>query len=385
MPGISPRKRTPRSNFAFTEETGCGVRPRLLVSIFNAEEVRGAANGGADIIDCEDPRVVMGMYPPHTVTQIAYAVRQNEGMRRLPMSVNIGAELTLFQSTGSPRADYETQARAAQQALGMAAAMDVGDQRTNIIKFGIAGIHAEKIPELVRAVKRATSDHPKYENHLVICGFAPFDWEEWDRRKSATNVVAELIRVGEIRVHAGGALRIGQFITSPQELQTLRLNADDNFDLSEPPKPATLGLPDDQMVRVKAYVDRIAEGGADGVMMDTPVQAKLARICLVKHPDNQQDTSGGTRPALHGIFEADELQKFANYCAFRGMESWLAGSITPYHARLLGKLDNLDVVLCRGVASEPVADPFGGQAQSSRLANRVTARRVAAMVKALEG
>lgn len=82
------------------------MHPKLLV--FNAEEVRGA-----DIIDCEDPRVVMGMYAPHTVTQIAYAVRQNEDTRRLPMSVNIGAELTLFQQTGAPRADYETEVRAA--------------------------------------------------------------------------------------------------------------------------------------------------------------------------------------------------------------------------------------------------------------------------------
>lgn len=360
------------------------MRPKLLVSIFNPEEVRGATAGGADIIDCEDPRVVMGMYPPHTVTQIAHAVRQNEGSRRLPMSVNIGAELTLFQSTGAPRADYETQARAAQQALGMAAAMDVGDGRTNIIKFGVAGLHADKIPALVRAVKRAASEHPQYENHLVICGFAPFDWNEWNRRKTATNVVAELVRVGELRVHQGGSLRVGDFITSPQELQALRLNADDKFDLSEPPPPAALGLPEDPMARMKAYVDLVSDGGADGVMMDTPVQAKLARICLVKHQQNDQDTSGGTRPALHGIFYPEELQKFANYCAFRGMESWLAGSITPYHAQLLGKLENLDVVLCRGAASEPVPDPFGGQASSSRLANRVTARRVAAMVKALE-
>lgn len=360
------------------------MRPKLLVSIFNAEEVRGVAAGGADIIDCEDPRLVMGMYAPHTVTQIAYAVRQNEGTRRLPMSVNIGAELTLFQPTGVPRADYETEARAAQQALGMAAAMDVGDGRTNIIKFGVAGIHADRIAPLVRAVKRAASEHPKYENHLVIAGFAPFDWDEWTRRKTAAHVIAELVRVGEIRVHPVGALRVGDFISSPQDLQALKLDADARFDLSEPPVPASLGLPEDPIERMRVYVDRIADGGADGVMMDTPIQAKIARICLVKHPDNQQDTSGGTRPALHGLFTADELQKFANYCAFRGLESWLAGSITPYHAKLLGKLENLDVVLCRGAASEPVVNPFGGQGQSSRLGNRVTARRVAAMVKALE-
>lgn len=359
--------------------------PKLLVSIFNSEEVRGAAAGGADIIDCEDPRVVMGMYAPHAVTRIAHAVRQNEGIRRLPMSVNIGAELTLFQPTGTPRADYETEARAAQQALGMAAAMDVGDGRTNIIKFGVAGLHAARIPALVTAVKRAASEHPRYENHLVVAGFAPFDWDEWSRRKTMPDVVAELVRVGEIRLHASASLRVGDFITSPQDLQALKLDADARFDLNEPPTPASLGLPADPVGRIKAYVDLIAEGGADGVMMDTPIQAKLSRICLVKHPNNLQDTSNGTRPALHGIFTPDELQRFANYCAFRGMESWLAGSISTYHAQVLGRLDNLDVVLCRGAASEPVPDPFGGQQQSSRLGNRVTARRVAAMVKALEG
>jgi RNA polymerase sigma factor (sigma-70 family) len=82
--------------------------PKLLVSIFNAEEVRGAG-----IIDCEDPRVMMRTYAPHKVTQVADAVRQNEGTRRWPMSINIGTERTLFQPTGAPLADYETEARAA--------------------------------------------------------------------------------------------------------------------------------------------------------------------------------------------------------------------------------------------------------------------------------
>jgi len=58
------------------------LRPKLLVSIFNAEEVRGTAAVGADIIDCEDPRIVMDVDASHRVTQIACAVRQNEGTRR---------------------------------------------------------------------------------------------------------------------------------------------------------------------------------------------------------------------------------------------------------------------------------------------------------------
>ena len=66
-------------------------KPELLVSVFFADEVRAAILGGADIIDCEDPRTDVGMYAPHDITDIVNAVRQAEGERRIRTSVNIGA------------------------------------------------------------------------------------------------------------------------------------------------------------------------------------------------------------------------------------------------------------------------------------------------------
>jgi len=360
-------------------------RPRLLVSIYNPEEVRASVAGGADIIDCEDPRVVMGMYEPHTITAIAHAVRQSEGQRRLPMSVNIGAELTLYQPAGAPRADSETRARAAQQALGMAAAMDVGDGRPNIIKFGVGGVKRSRIRDLVAAVKRAIYSHARYQSHLAIAGFMPFDWETWEARRNLPDVIRELVRVGEYRVLGDGPLVFRDHF-STAELAELGVAGDQRFGLTEPPQPRSLDMPEDDPVqRMQAYIDEIQAGGADGVLMDTPVHAKVARICLVDHPRNAEETSGGTKPALHGIFDLDALQKYASYCAFHGMESWTAGSIAPFHAEELGKLQDLDVVLCRGAASEPVTNPFGAGGESTRMGNRVTARRVAAMARAVKG
>ena len=300
------------------------------------------------------------------------------------MSVNIGAELTLYQPTGVARADPETQARAAQQSLGMAAAMDVGDARPNIIKFGVGGIKRGKIAQLVAAVKKSVYDHPRYENHLVVAGFMPFDWDVWDTRRSLRDVIRELVRVGEYRSFGQGTLLFKDYFTADVAAQ-VGVELSDRFDLTEPSRPEQLDMPADPIERMRAYIDEIQKGGADGVLMDTPIHAKVARICLVDHPKNGQETSGGTRPALHGIFTFEALQKYADYCAYFGMESWTAGSITPFHAEGLGQLSNLDVVLCRGAASEPMTNPFGGGAESTRMGNRVTARRVAVMAKAVKG
>jgi len=365
------------------------IGPKLLVSIFNPEEVRQAIAGGADIIDCEDPRVVMGFYQPHTITAIAHAVRQNEGATRSIMSVNIGAELTLFSRTGTgfalARIDTEVQARAAQQSLGIASAMDVGDRRANIIKFGVGGVPHDKVSGLVAAVKSSVQKHSLYQNHTVIAGFMPFDWKEWERRKTIREVIIAQVRVGEYYMDPAGSLDLSEYFKDP-ELSQYKLGANHTkFELTSPPIPQSLGFPEAQEERMKMYVDLIKAGGADGVMMDTPIHAKNSRICLVNHPQNDTDTAGGTAPRLYGLFRPDVLQKFANYCAFNNLESWLAGSISVIHAEVLGKMENLDVVLCRGSASEVISNPFGGAVGGDRAERRVTARKVSAMIKALRG
>jgi len=44
---------------------------QLLISVFNPEEVRSAIVGGADIIDCEDPRPEVGMFEPRVITDVS--------------------------------------------------------------------------------------------------------------------------------------------------------------------------------------------------------------------------------------------------------------------------------------------------------------------------
>lgn len=57
------------------------ANPRLAVSVFNPEEVRAAVAGGADMIDCEDPRSDLGMFEPRVITNAAFAVRQCENLQ----------------------------------------------------------------------------------------------------------------------------------------------------------------------------------------------------------------------------------------------------------------------------------------------------------------
>ena len=66
-----------------------GPPPQLAISVFNAEEVRAAIGGGADIVDCEDPRAAIGMFEPRVITDIAYAVRR-ASQQATPTSAIIG-------------------------------------------------------------------------------------------------------------------------------------------------------------------------------------------------------------------------------------------------------------------------------------------------------
>jgi hypothetical protein len=90
------------------------------------------------------------MFTTRTISNIAYAVRHAEvTAKHYRVSANIGFGLLLFRSTMSGQAVTRTlgeiEAKAGQAALGMAAAMDTGDHRANIIKFGIDGLHRTQI------------------------------------------------------------------------------------------------------------------------------------------------------------------------------------------------------------------------------------------------
>lgn len=364
--------------------------PKLLVSVFNPEEVRGAVAGGADIIDCEDPRADVGMFEPRVVTNIAYAVRQAEGLRKIPTSANIGFALQLFEraDTGQavPRSDLEMQAKAAQEALGVATAMDVGDNRPNILKFGVDGLRPDQIQDLVKAVKRALRNSLRYQNHKVIGSFIEVDLQEWKERKQDRRVIKPLLDLGLFYFKKDGSIDLNDYYEDKDQVKRLKghISQHPRVELIDPYDPEKLGLPKDLDERIQSYTEQIVKAGADGVMIDTPIQAKVARICLVKHTDNKGDNGDGKKLPRHGTIDIKLLEKFAAFCSFHGAESWLAGSIQPYHAKALGKIKDLDVVLCRGSASGVVKNPYGGESGTERSDRRILEQNVALMVSNLK-
>ena len=372
-------------------------RRKLLVSLFNPEEVRAAVAGGADIIDCEDATAKVGMFKPRTIGDIAFAVSQNDPRRRLRISANIGFDLRLYQNGPSGRAVArsleEVQAKAAQEALGIAAAMDTGEGRPNIVKCGIDGLPRDWITPVVEAVKSALSQSSRFRNHQVICGILETHRPAWEARRGDATVIKNLIAVGQFHFDPEGTIDIRDHLT-PEQAEALMRGVTDNprATLVEPYDPERLDLPADARERLRMMVDLIRAGGADGVMIDTPVPAKMANISLVRLADNPDDperlADTGTKI---GVFDVSMLRWFSEYCAYRFMETWLAGSINAEHAAALSKIEHVDVVLNRGSSSEalqklyPTLDAEGAfeDMADARFSRRIRASNVAAMAATL--
>jgi hypothetical protein len=373
-------------------------KPRLLVSLFNAEEVRAATTGGADIIDCEDARAEVGMFKPRTISDIAFAVRQNEnGQKRFRISANIGFGLLLYRRSfgggAVSRTLEEIQAKAAQETLGMAAAMDTGDHRPNIVKFGIDGLHKSQIAPVVRAVKNALAESYRYQDHQIVCGMLETNDKAWLERKTKKSIIDMLLNVNQFYFDEKGDIDVVDYIDKDRVKQMMQSAGatTTRARLIDPYEPGQLGLDTDPVKRLKERVEAIAEGGADGVMIDTPVSAKAARICLVEHEQNKSDVGkdkyGDKLPTV-GVFNLDVLKQHSDYCQYHYMECWLAGSIQPFHARALSqKINTVDVILCRGAASSDYGNPFatGAGSGSARFERRIDPEKVAKMTRAIRG
>lgn len=374
-------------------------RRRLLVSLFNAEEVRTAAAGGADIIDCEDARSKVGMFKPRTIGSIAYAVRQNDTEGRLRISANIGFDLTLYQKGPSgavARSLEEVQAKAAQEALGIAAAMDTGDHRPNIVKCGVDGLPKDWVKPVVQAVKSALAESYRFQDHQVICGIIETHLPAWNARKSDPKVIRNLVNVGQFHFDTKGKIDITkQGLTEEQVKGFMNGVTDDpHASLIEPYDPKSLGWPTDPKQRLRMLCDAISEGGADGAMIDTPVSAKMSSISLLRLADNPADEAKLKDTAVRiGVFDLPFLRWFSEYCAFRFMECWLAGSINAEHAKAIGGLEHVDVVLNRGTSSEEISKLFPSLAADgefegqgdARFARRIRAANVISMAEAVAG
>lgn len=349
-----------------------GPRPRLAISVFNAEEVRAAIGGGADIVDCEDPRAAIGMFEPRVITDIAYAVRQTSS-NPTPTSANIGIPHVLKGpdvTKAAPKPRFEIEAKAAQEALGLAAAMDVGDGRPNIIKFEVDGLWKDDVAPFVTAVKRAIRDSRQFQNHQLIASCLELDRRRWKECCTDERVIQQLVALGEFYFDPAGSIDLRTYVTEEGELRKIMAAARSSqprVELNGPSDPSVLGLPEMADDRLRFWVNSLAGAGADGIMIDTPIQAKVAGVSLV-------DT-----------FSMDQLTSFSEHCAFRNVECWLAGSIKPEDAARLAELPDVDVIMCRGAASAEVRDPFDGYTDSARSAKRISLERVWALASRIGG
>jgi len=349
-----------------------GPPPRLAVSVFNAEEVRAAIGGGADIVDCEDPRAAIGMFEPRVITDIAYAVRR-ASERPTPTSANIGIPQILKGSDvnrAAIRSRLEIEAKAAQVALGLAAAMDVGDARPNVLKFEVDGLWRDDVGPFVKAVKRAIRDSRQFQNHRLIASCLELDREQWEQGRGEERVVRQLVELGEFSFDAEGPIDLDHYVPDAEELRRTMVAArssQSRIRLNEPSDPSALGLPESANERLRFWVETLAGAGADGIMIDTPIQAKVSGISLM-------DT-----------FSLDHLRTFSEHCAFANVECWLAGSIQPDDAASLAALPDVDVLMCRGAASAQVRDPFGRDTSAARSARHISLERVAALAGRIKG
>lgn len=378
-------------------------RRRLLVSLFNPEEVRAAVAGGADVIDCEDATAKVGMFRPRTIGDIAIAVRQNDREGRCRISANIGFEPRLYVADPKGRAVSrsldETMAKVGQEVLGIAAAMDTGDHRPNIVKCGIDGIPREWLTDIVAAGKSALRESSRYQDHQLVVGILETDGQAWNARKSDAAVIERLVRVGQFVFDPDGPIDLGQiFRTEAEKAELARLMlgvaTSPQASPAEPVDPASLNWPQDARERLKMAVDAVRAGGGDGVMIDTPVTAKLANIVLLQHGNNPPDPGAkdekGAYPRF-GVFDIKMLQWFSEYCAYNQLETWLAGSINAADAAALGALEHVDVVLNRGTSSElnrvlyptlAAEGAFDG-APDARFSRRIRAANVISMANAV--
>jgi uncharacterized protein (UPF0264 family) len=359
---------------------------RLLVSTFGAEEARSAIRGGCDIVDIEDPKTDVGMYAVSEISNIASAVRQSEGSRIVRTSVNIGANLLLYSSVGGgravPRSPADIAARAGQQAVGIAAAMDTGTGRSNIIKFGVDGLKRGDVTPFVRAVKQSVRENGRYGNHQVIGSFLPIDLPTWNTRKTLPAVIEQLVRQGVFFFTPDGPIDVMPILGVERTKEAMaRAGAGSSrAQIVEPDDPESLGFSGDLERRTREYVDLITAGGADGVMIDTPVQAKAARICLLDHIQNKAPENS-TPVEYMGLYTLDALKRFTGYCHYKAVEVWCAGSIQFFHAEALGTLKFLDVMLCRGVVSSAMDNPYDPTgAATDRTSRRIDSEKVAKMV-----
>lgn len=393
-----------------------GHNRKLLVSVFDPQEAREAVLGGARIVDSEDPRSALGNIKPQAIMDISDAVLNYSRDQEVQLSTNIGEDQLLFRRTDSGHAveksPYEIAGKAAQAALGVAVSMGTRVHPCNIIKVGLDGMHLPILKDVLTEVVRTLNRTEQFSHSQVMSVLFAQDLALWRERKGNPMVVRELVALREFSPTTADSpvegtidlLDYYRYLTGPDggplfperpDLEQLieagvlpGWSDSTRVKLNEPFPHSKFGLtPAERTDReaIKKMVDATADAGADGIMLDTSILFKVARVGLVDTTEstgrdtasmvdfNRFDITGTGPDALvrTGILSVEEIRFFVDYCHYRGVEANLAGSLQSYQAQQLWRLvPQIDQVSTRGGASAILRDPSQPPSEEDPVASR---------------
>ncbi|MCA9469569.1 MAG: hypothetical protein KC643_29565 [Nitrospira sp.] len=375
--------------------------PKLLVSVFNAQEAREAIAGGGRIIDSEDPRSALGNIKPRQIMAISDAVLNYKRDFDVQLSTNIGEDQLLFDRSARgiaiQKSPYEIAGKAAQAAIGVSCAMGTQVHPCNWVKVGVDGMEVELVTQVLSEVVHTLKRTEQYRHCQVMSVLFAQDMGHWNTRKSHPSVREVLVGLREfyqvdskdpdgfdLKDYAVGTLRDDSnrpYFAKKEEvtlevlvqLGILGEGSKSSFvRLNElfPHSQFFPGIEEGQgkttQAVIKAMVDATAEAGADGIMLDTRIQSKVARICLVDTSSeglidlNPYDKSNGL--SRQGILSLEDLKFFVDYCHFKGVIANIAGSVQSYQAQQLWvQIPDADHLSTRGGSSAVPFDPSIGK------------------------
>lgn len=365
---------------------------RLLISVFDAQEAREAILGGARVIDCEDPSGALGDISPVRVMAIADGVIGYQRNLDLQISTNIGENQMLFKDDGGravARFPDEIAGKAAQAALGVAAAMGTALHPVNIVKVGLDNMPIDVARRTLLDVREALDRNPLFSRSQVVAVFFAQNLELWEKRSADPSVLRELVLGREFFVDEGGKTLIEVLGGEEAALAFIKKVKDSRLFNKEKPNPETrvkitqlgsrkpLGFSNDKMTYAQQIADLTAAVGADGLMIDTRIHSKVARICFLDEGTAQANNPNPALP-LTGIYSLIEVGQIAEYCHFKGIEFWASGSLQPFQAQPLWDLRDakgvplVDGMAVRGGASAAVRTATGKLAPEAAAAGADT-------------
>jgi uncharacterized protein (UPF0264 family) len=367
---------------------------RLLISVFDAQEAREACAGGARVIDCEDPSGALGDISPRKVMLIADGTMGYKRDLDVQISTNIGENQMLFKRDESGRAvqrfEGEIAGKAAQAALGVAAAMGTDLHPVNIVKVGLDNMPVDIAREVLKEVVLTLDRSSLFSRTQVIAVFFAQRLDLWRARKTNDSVVRDLILAREFSIGGPHDIDLDKLCAASEPFaqaladkfarDPLLFSKDGvrrprtRIKISELTERDPLGFSDEPLQYLKQVADLTAECGADGIMIDTRIHSKIAKVCCHKHQLHQAPPPADPNLKLEGIFEVAEITEYTKYCHSVGLEFWASGSVQPYQAQDLWAVGVDGMAVRSGASSVLRASSFaapGKTANDTRGAKKV--------------